>query len=273
MLNTLGSLLIYSSLFVLKFISQLPEVIPHKVFVNICGWERMPAPKSDRDPIPVMVGELHTEGDPQFSVIDAVINPIALKGVDNNKDHKNLLAHVALDYIEAVKSIRLSRKYKTLKAKYKGDPKQLRRFLKAPASLSGKKRENAAGTSVPSDPSSLLQQLSTITVSDSNTDVGEPLPNLFQQNTQKPAKPGLIQEISSTPNEEMPPVPKHELHIRDADGTKPQRILLHVCLPGVTSAASCQLDISEVKLTSTFKWQLGKRLMSEERQFSQTPTV
>lgn len=225
---------------------QLPEVITHKLFVNICGWERVPAPKSDQDPIPVMAGDIQSQevhvGQPEFSVVDVIVNPVILKGVENNQDRKNLLVHVALDYIENSKSVRVSRKYRRLEMKYKGDAKQLRKYLRPQSQ--GTHTANSAGKSTVPSPNSLLQQLSTITISGSLAEAEEP--SLFEKDSNKPKKAGLIQEISTTPHVEMVQVPKHELFLREADGSQPRRVLIKVDLPGVTSIANCHLDVSEV---------------------------
>ena len=109
-------------------------MITHELFINICSWEQMPAPKLENDPIPVMAGELQekTEQNSTYSVVDIIVNPVVTKGVAKSKDRKNLLVHVALDYLENTKRIQVSRKYRNAKKTFKGDPKTLRKYLVLP---------------------------------------------------------------------------------------------------------------------------------------------
>lgn len=207
----------------------------------------MVAPKSENDPIPVMAGELQekTEGQTTYSVIDIIVNPLVTKGVANSKDRKNLLVHVALDYIENSKKIQVSRKYKNSKKTYKGDPTNLRKYLRHGREQGIKPTiPEQQGSGVSESPESLLKQLSSITVSDNQPDGNVPV-DWFERSADKPKK-GLIEEVSSTNTAPQPVTPSYDVLEKDAENSKPRRILVKVKLPNITSSSQCKLDACEV---------------------------
>lgn len=229
---------------------QIPEVVTHKLFINICSWEKVPPPQTDKDPIPVMAGEVNetTDSDVTYSVVDVLFHPSILKGVENKKDHRNLLIHLAIDYLEDTKHIRLLRKYKNLKIKYKGDTKALKRFLsqgreKLPF-MQGS--STAAGEIRTDSPQSLLQQLTSLNSTEKKKESSGI--NLFtpQQHVSNKAKKGLIQEISSSPVHSIPTVPHYEVVMKEPDEKYPKRIIVKVDLPCIESTRECELDVSEV---------------------------
>ena len=229
-----------------KYCFQLPSVITHELFVNICSWEQMPAPKSENDPVPVMAGELQEkkEGKTTYSVVDIIVNPVVTKGVSNSKDRKNLLAHVAMDYLENTKKIQVSRKYKNFKRSFKGDAKTLRQYLRY-GKDHGITVNSGKQTSVISEsPGSLLKQLSSIAVAETQLEGSSGI-NLFE----KPKK-GLIEEVSSTNFAPQPVIPVHTVLVKDAENSKPRRVVVLVDLPNsVLSSKDCQLDVCEVSWT------------------------
>ncbi|XP_067036075.1 PIH1 domain-containing protein 2-like [Acropora muricata] len=224
---------------------MLPSVITHELFVNICSWEQMPAPKSENDPVPVMAGELQEkkEGKTTYSVVDIIVNPVVTKGVSNSKDRKNLLAHVAMDYLENTKKIQVSRKYKNFKRSFKGDVKTLRQYLRY-GKDHGITVNSGKQTSVISEsPGSLLKQLSSIAVAETQLEGSSGI-NLFE----KPKK-GLIEEVSSTNFAPQPVIPVHTVLVKDAENSKPRRVVVLVDLPNsVLSSMDCQLDACETEL-------------------------
>ncbi|CAH3103848.1 unnamed protein product [Pocillopora meandrina] len=241
----------------------LPTVITHELFVNICGWEQMLAPKSENDAIPVMAGEIKEvkDGEATYSVVDVIVHPVVTKGVINSKDRKNLLVHVALDYLENAKQIQVSRKYKNLKKSFKGDPKTLRKYLRQgreQALNPTNSEEQRKGVS--QSPESLLRQLSSITVSESQQDGNDPI-DLFERFAEKPKKV-LIEEVSSTNTVPMPVIPSYEVLEKDAEDSKPKRIIVKVNLPNIISSSQCQLDVceSEISLDSPGVYNLHIKL-------------
>ena len=207
----------------------------------------MIAPKSDNDPIPVMAGELQeeTDGQSKYSVVDVIFNPVVTKGVSNSKDCKNLLVHVALDYIESTKKVQVSRKYRNSKKPYKGDPKNLRKYLRHGRDQ-GIKATNPEQqkSGVSENPESLLKQLSSIAMSESQSDRNVPL-DLFERSPEKPKK-HLIEEVSSTNIAPQPTTPTYEVLLKDAENSKPKRIIMKVILPNIALSSQCQLDACEV---------------------------
>ena len=218
--------------------------------MNICSWEQMIAPKSENDPIPVMAGELQEKEDGQskYSVVDVIVNPVVTKGVSNSKDRKNLLVHVALDYIENSKKVQVSRKYRNSKKPYKGDPKNLRKYLRHGRDQGIKPTNPEQQKSgVSENPESLLKQLSSIAMTDSQSDRNVPnVPlDLFERSAGKPKK-CLIEEVSSTNIAPQPTTPSYEILVKDAENSKPKRIIIKVILPNIASSSQCQLDACEV---------------------------
>ena len=238
-------------------------MITHELFVNICGWEQMLAPKSENDAIPVMAGEIKEvkDGEATYSVVDVIVHPVVTKGVINSKDRKNLLVHVALDYLENAKQIQVSRKYKNLKKSFKGDPKTLRKYLRQgreQALNPTNSEEQRKGVS--QSPESLLRQLSSITVSESQQDGNDPI-DLFERFAEKPKKV-LIEEVSSTNTVPMPITPSYEVLEKDAEDSKPKRIIVKVNLPNIISSSQCQLDVCEVWITFKYSfWQGVERVL------------
>lgn len=238
-------------------------MITHELFVNICGWEQMLAPKSENDAIPVMAGEIKEvkDGEATYSVVDVIVHPVVTKGVINSKDRKNLLVHVALDYLENTKQIQVSRKYKNLKKSFKGDPKTLRKYLRQgreQALNPTNSEEQRKGVS--QSPESLLRQLSSITVSESQQDGNDPI-DLFERFAEKPKKV-LIEEVSSTNTVPMPITPSYEVLEKDAEDSKPKRIIVKVNLPNIISSSQCQLDVCEVWITFKYSfWQGVERVL------------
>lgn len=210
----------------------------------------MLAPKSENDPIPVMAGELQEKADGQskYSVVDVIVNPVVTKGVSNSKDRKNLLVHVALDYIENSKKVQVSRKYRNSKKPYRGDPKNLRKYLQHGRDQGIKPTNPGQQESgVSENPESLLKQLSSIAMTDSQSDRNVPnVPlDLFERSAGKPKK-CLIEEVSSTNIAPQPTTPSYEIHVKDAENSKPKRIIIKVILPNIASSSQCQLDACEV---------------------------
>ncbi|XP_068711210.1 PIH1 domain-containing protein 2-like [Montipora foliosa] len=229
----------------------LPSVVvTHELFVNICTWEQMPAPKSENDPIPVVAGELQekAEGKLTYSVVDIIVNPVVTKGIANSKDRRNLLVHVALDYLENTKKIQLSRKYKNSKKAFKGDPKTLRQYLRHEKEhgitpTDGEKQSPKVSDS----PGSLLKQLSSIAVSETKPE-GTSGIKLFENSVDLPKK-ALIEEVSSTNFTPQPTTPKYEVLVKDAETAKPRRVIVRMDLPNGVSSSECQLDACENELS------------------------
>ncbi|EDO43925.1 predicted protein [Nematostella vectensis] len=223
---------------------KLPEVIPYKVYINVCSWDRVPAPESEKDPIPIMTGQLqeHQEKGKPYATIDAIFNTTTLQQIEYKQDHRNLLVHLALDYLEAHKQISVSRNYKNLKIKYKGNADDLKKYL-YPRAKGGNEEPKGIGTN-PGNISkdSLLSQLSSIAVSETVEDLGLSLLG----NSSKQDKRNLIQEISSSAVRSQEIVPVYNVAVKNSSEGRPRRLVVTVELPGVLSVADCDLEISEV---------------------------
>ena len=232
---------------------QLPEVITHKLYINICGWQQVPVPKTDQDPIPVMAGVIQeiTVDDSTHSVVDVIFNPKVLKDVEHKKDHRNLLVHLALDYLEEVKNIQISKQYKTLKTAYKGNSSNLTKYLKPGAfgdqiPMAGSAPSHHKGPEGTKD--TLLEQLSSIAVQDKD-DNGIQGIDLFNTNSSQGGKKGLIEEISTEVHVKQDhdvQVPEYEMVFSKQSAKSVDQIVITTKLPKVSSVNQCELDVSEV---------------------------
>ena len=124
---------------VAKFVVQTektPQVIPvRKYFVNIGEWKQVPKPESKSSPIPILAAEMRKElVDKEWAMlVDVVLNPVIFINVHNELE-KCPIVELVLKYIEGKNGINLSRKYKLLDNKYKGNQDHLLNFM-CPTSL------------------------------------------------------------------------------------------------------------------------------------------
>ncbi|XP_016379357.1 PIH1 domain-containing protein 2-like isoform X2 [Sinocyclocheilus rhinocerous] len=68
------------------------------LYINMCGWKRVPAPTSYSDPVPVCGGRMETvtEENEQYSVVDVAFNPEVLQTTEKDKHEKQKLRLLAL---------------------------------------------------------------------------------------------------------------------------------------------------------------------------------
>lgn len=191
--------------------------------------------------------------DSPYSIVDVIFNDKVLKGIQHNKDHRNLLVHLALDYLEGTKKCHLSKKYKSLKTNYKGNSLNLKRYLKTP--VDGKfedRNPNLNGKSTlfgeTGSKDALLQQLSSIAVTDLDDKETEGISLL--ESKSKSVKKGLIEEISTTElnsdNASRLKTPHYDVVVKDSENDRPSEIEVTIELPGAASVGECELDVSEV---------------------------
>lgn len=92
---------------------------------------------------------------------------------------------------------------------------------------------------------SLLQQISSLRSAESKEDSSIQL----STKEKKPARPGLIEVISSTESgQPEPKQPRHHLTVCPEGNNSGRSLKLNVELPGVQSVSQCQLSISQVSL-------------------------
>ncbi|TRY90618.1 hypothetical protein DNTS_003686 [Danionella cerebrum] len=218
-----------------------------KMYINICGWKRVPAPKSDGDPIPVFGGRMETVNleKEQYSVVEVLFNPGVLQKTEKNKLEKKKLNLLALNFIGEQHNLTLSQHYKLIKEKLKGtvqDMKQRVTMTKTSKSSELELQKMDILYTVFVD-TPLLQQISSLRLAESKEDSSIKL-SIEQE---APVRPALIEVISSTESEKsQPQQPKHQLSVCTNVGSGSTKILqLVVELPGVRSVSQCQLSISQ----------------------------
>ncbi|XP_064157692.1 PIH1 domain-containing protein 2 isoform X2 [Anguilla rostrata] len=210
------------------------------LYINLCSWKRIPAPKGHSQPVPVGGGRLETLSDDSetYSVVDVAFNPSVLQGVQESPQERDQLHLLALSFIQQQHGLRLSQDYTLLSGRLKGTGQSLRLRLAS-------KRQDTPSAPAPKSPSgsSLLQQISSLRGEQGESEDSPPI-QLTPQNRAGPAKPALIQVISSTESAQ-PRRPSHQLSTAtDANGTT-KAVRLTVELPGVRSMSECQLSLSQ----------------------------
>ncbi|XP_035240370.1 PIH1 domain-containing protein 2 [Anguilla anguilla] len=210
------------------------------LYINLCSWKRIPAPKGHSQPVPVVGGRLETLSDDSetYSVVDVAFNPSVLQGAQESPQERDQLHLLALSFIQQQHGLRLSQDYTLLSGRLKGTAQSMRLRLAS-------KRQDTLSAPAPKSPSgsSLLQQISSLRGEQGESEDSPPI-QLTPQNRTGPAKPALIQVISSTESAQ-PRRPRHQLSTAtDADGTA-KTVQLTVELPGVRSMSECQLSLSQ----------------------------
>ncbi|XP_066463078.1 PIH1 domain-containing protein 2 [Eleutherodactylus coqui] len=210
----------------------------HMLFINICGWKRVPCPESDGHPVPLIAGKLKDTSD--GAVISIAYSPEVLAKADKDPTEQDQLIRLAMKYIEQHHKVPLCHSYRVAPFNLKGTIQQMRNALQA----TGVKPEKTKEKTQDDPDRSLLEQLKNMAVK--GEDKEEPKKPLEITNKTKP-KVGLIEVISSTElNEEEPlPSPQHELSVMKDNSGNPQTIILMAQLQGVCSISSCDLNVSK----------------------------
>ncbi|XP_018598276.2 PIH1 domain-containing protein 2 isoform X1 [Scleropages formosus] len=217
------------------------------LYINVCGWRRVPPPQSPSHPVPLFGGRLETvtEGQDTYHVLDVAFNPEVIhEAVEDGEDGQ--LPQLALSYAQQQHKLRLSEHYTLDSASLKGSLKSLWHrltFLQKPTDPEG---------SLPHGHSpgpTLLQQISTLRGRQTENGDDFAVALTAQQQDRLKGK-ALIQVISSTETTQ-PRQPDHELTLVAGPDGSPMRVHLTVHLPGVHSVSECQLSISQV-LTLTY---------------------
>lgn len=206
------------------------------LFINLCQWERIPAPQSTTHPVPLRLGrpEDVSETSDAYTVIDVAYNPDVLQAAEKDQVKKDELIRMAMKCIEEQFQFTLSHSYHVTKFTIKGSIQRMKQSLMGiqtdSTDLKDKKRMELT-----------LEQLR-------STTVGNPdhFPQLLLPKTQVSGKAGcLIEEISSTEIQEAMKIPAYDLKIMKDQNEKPLKIELKVELPGINSVSDCDLSVSE----------------------------
>ena len=236
----------------------------HKpLFINIMDWSRIPAPKSDEDPIPTLGGSLFTVSDDDGSsvtVVPVAFNPKVLHdyGIDSSfVEERRLLVNLAIDYIEDQNKVTVSRDFVVLpkSTRCKGSIAKSKDVLLKKVSgydtaFSSElnELEKMLGPLATGCKDALLKDLSSISSHDSVDDNAElqkaslscpPELRLPGKTVKSGVK--LIEEVHST-----------ETHLLRPDCTSDvvgddsaKLLIMRIHLPGVSSVSECLLEISD----------------------------
>ncbi|KAJ8391247.1 hypothetical protein AAFF_G00095140 [Aldrovandia affinis] len=210
------------------------------LYINLCGWKRVPAPKGQSDPVPVTGGRLETvaNGNEAYSVTDVSFNPDVLQAAQESPQEREQLHLLALSFAQQQHGLRLSQDYTVLSDMLKGTAQSMRHRL---ASL----RQDTPCASAPAPPAgpSLLQQISSLRGDQGESEDSTPI-HLTPQHQADPEKPPLIQVISSTESP-SPRQPRHHLSVATDTAGAARTLQLTVELPGIRSMSECQLSVSQ----------------------------
>ncbi|XP_040271476.1 PIH1 domain-containing protein 2 isoform X2 [Bufo bufo] len=210
------------------------------LFINICGWKRVPPPESDGHPVPLIAGKLKdlSEG----AVISIAYSPEVLTKADKDPVERDQLIRLAMKYIEQQHKVTLCHSYHITPFSLKGTVQQMRSGLEG----IGKKPKKTKGKTEDVSDRSLLEQLRNITVTGEEKEEPKNPIEIMTESKSKP-RAGLIEVISSAElsEEHLPPPPQCELSvIKDESGT-PQKLVVTAQLQGVRSVSSCELNVSK----------------------------
>ncbi|MEE6484433.1 hypothetical protein FKM82_013866 [Ascaphus truei] len=211
------------------------------LFINICRWNRVPAPQSETHPVPLGAGRL--EDVPEGAVVDIAYNPEVLKRADQDQIELDQLIRLGMKYIEEQYRATLCHTYRVAPFKLKGNLHGMRDRLqgtrKQPAMNRGSK-ENAVTES-------LLEQLKNIAVKGEEKEEISSSIRLTKEDGPKALRSGLIKELSSTElqEEDSLSAPKHKLSVIKDETGKSQMLELKAELQGVSSVSECDLSVSK----------------------------
>ncbi|NWR54530.1 PIHD2 protein, partial [Bucorvus abyssinicus] len=235
-------------------------VVGGPLFINVCSWKRVPAPKAPTDPTPVSAGpleEVSGEGD-LYSVIDIAYNPDVLQRGEENPEKMEHLIHLTLKFIQERCNLTLSYLYTIESFKLKGSLEAMQQRLKGRQMPTSHLSQN---TKKELTLDQLLHSMDTEDCSNA--------PVLLKEESVTQSKVGLIEEITSTETPEKPSTPVYEMiTVKDAN-KKPLKIELKIELPKVSSVSECDLRISKddiiVEVAEKYRLQLDlPELVDEE---------
>ncbi|NWW50346.1 PIHD2 protein, partial [Pedionomus torquatus] len=230
------------------------------LFINVCSWKRVPAPKAPTDPTPVGAGpleEVSGEGD-LYSIIDVAYNPDVLQRGEENPEKMEHLIHLTLKFVEERCNLTLSYLYTIESFKLKGSLEAMQQRLKGRQMPTPHLSQNTKKELT-------LDQLLGSTEAEGCSQA----PALLREQSATQPKARLIEEISSSETPENPSTPVYEMStVMDAN-KKPLKIELKIKLPKVSSVSECDLRISKddliIEVPEKYKLQLDlPELVDEE---------
>ncbi|XP_074891204.1 PIH1 domain-containing protein 2 [Buteo buteo] len=235
-------------------------VVGRPLFINVCGWKRVPAPKAPTDPTPVSAGpleEVSGEGD-LYSIIDIAYNPDVLQRGEENPEKMEHLIHLTLKFVEERCNLILSDLYTVESFKLKGSLETMQQRLKGRQIPTPHLSQNTKKELT------LDQLLHTMEAEDCSN-----VPVLLKDENVTHCKGHLIEEISSSEMPEKLSTPVYEMITVKDTNKKPLKFELKIELPKVSSVSECDLQISKddiiIEVPEKYKLQLDlPELVDEE---------
>ncbi|NWU54184.1 PIHD2 protein, partial [Dromas ardeola] len=233
---------------------------PAPLFINVCSWKRVPAPKAPTDPTPLRAGllqEVSGEGD-LYSIIDIAYNPDVLQRGEENPEKMEHLICLTLKFVEKQCNLTLSYLYTIESFKLKGSLEMMQQRLKGRQMPTPHLSQN---TKKELTPDQLLHSMEAEDCSNA--------PVLLREENATQSKVHLIEEITSTEMPENLSTPVYEMiTVKDAN-EKPLKIELKMKLPKVSSVSECDLRTSKddiiIEVPEKYKLQLDlPELVDEE---------
>ncbi|KAI5620793.1 PIH1 domain-containing protein 2 isoform X1, partial [Silurus asotus] len=221
------------------------SVQPHDgiLYVNVCGWKRVPPPASPTQPVPVCGGKLETftNHKEDYQIVELAFNPEVLHEAEKNPQGMQQIHLLALHFIQNQYNLNLSQQFTVMRAKLKGTVQDMKHRLTS-LHQTTKSRTLNQDNSQTKTAQSLVQQVCALRMEDEKE---ESSIKLNQGPEDKDTvKPGLIEVISST-EFVQPQKPIHRMTVCSVSNDSVRRIKLCVELPGVSSVSQCQLSISQ----------------------------
>ncbi|NXW32588.1 PIHD2 protein, partial [Phaetusa simplex] len=238
----------------------LQGVVGRQLFINVCSWKRVPAPKAPTDPTPVSAGllqEVSGEGD-LYSIIDIAYNPDVLQRGEENPEKMEHLMYLTLKFVEKRCNLTLSYLYTIESFKLKGSLETMQRRLK------GRQMPTPDLSQNTKKELTLDQLLHSMEAEDCSN-----APVLLKEENATQSQVHLIEEITSTEIPENLSTPVYEMiTVKDAN-EKPLKIELKMKLPKVSSVSECDLRTSKddiiIEVPEKYKLQLDlPELVDEE---------
>lgn len=207
------------------------------LFINLCQWERIPAPQSATHPVPISVGrpEDFTETSDACTIIDVAYNPGVLQAAEKDQGIKDQLIRMAMRCIEERLQLTLAHSYHVTRFRVKGSIQRMKESLMGikthfPNFKEMMRKDNT------------LERIRSSTVSEPSH-----LPEVLLTKKQVSAKGRcLIEEIASSEVQVEAKTPAYELKVVKDQNEKPLKIELKVELPGIKAVSLCELSVSEV---------------------------
>ncbi|KAM4627589.1 PIH1 domain-containing protein 2 [Polymixia lowei] len=214
------------------------------LFINICGWKRVPAPQDPSKPIPMCGGKLETDigdGGDWYSVLDVALSPAVLHEAKKDKREMDQVYLLALSFTHQQHGLRLSQQYTVTSSILKGSLDDMQRRIGFKKHLNSSATSTKQPDTATQTPNSLLQQISSLRAQQSEEDSAAQ--HIFGPSEHK--KKNLIQVISSTFTAQPRKKPEYQLKVNtDPEGVS-RSVELTVELPKVRSMSECHLSISQ----------------------------